>query len=62
MTFKKFKEDYPGSYFIRAAEDIPGFCKKGMPIYGYCDNCIVDNWLLHLTGAIYTVFLKSARG
>ncbi len=41
MTFKEFKKQNPGGYICVAAEDIPGFTKKGGSLYGDCDDLIV---------------------
>lgn len=59
MTLKELKERQGGGgYILRAAEDIPGFAKKGAPLYGDCDDMTVVNWLYQPLNGIYTVFLK----
>lgn len=59
MTLKTFKESNEGGgYVLRAAEDIPGFAKKGAPLYGNCDDLTVVNWLYQPLNGIYTVYLK----
>lgn len=59
MTLKAFKEQCGGGGFVlRAAEDIPGFAKKGAPLYGNCDDLTVANWLYQPLNGIYTVYLK----
>lgn len=61
LTFKKFQEQHKGGYYIKAAEDIKGFAKKGQSLYGDCDNLIVEDWLYQPLNGIYTVFLKNAE-
>lgn len=59
MTFKQFKERNRGGYVICAAEDIPGFAKKGRHLYGNCDDLIVVDYLYQPLNGIYTVFLAN---
>lgn len=58
VTFKEFKEKNKGGYYCYAAEDIPGFYKKGNSIYGNCDDMIVADYLYQPLNGIYTVYLK----
>lgn len=59
MKLKELKERQGGGgYILRAAEDIPGFAKKGAPLYGNCDDLTVVNWLYQPLNGIYTVYLK----
>lgn len=59
MTLKELKERQGGGeYILRAAEDIPGFAKKGAQLYGDCDGMTVVNWLYQPLNGIYTVYLK----
>lgn len=58
MTFKEFKNQHSGGYYVTAAEDIAGFYKKGQSIYGDCDNMTVDSWLYQPLNGIYSVRLK----
>ena len=60
MTFRKFKEENKGGYRLRAAEDVPGFYKKGDAMYGDCDDMVVSDWLYQPLNGVYTVFLKNA--
>lgn len=57
MTFKQFKEQNPGGYLCVAAEDIPGFTKKGGSLYGNCDDLIVVKQSFEPELGIYTVYL-----
>lgn len=59
ITFKQFKEFHGGGYFLRAAEDIPGFAKKGGTLYGNCDDLIVTDYLFQPLNCIYTVYLSN---
>lgn len=59
MTLKTFKEKNGGGYCLRAAEDIPGFYKKGDAMYGDCDDMVVADWLYQPLNGIYTVYLKN---
>jgi hypothetical protein len=58
MTFKEFREENKGGYRTYAAEDIPGFYKKGASMYGDCDNMIVVDYLYQPLNGIFTVYLK----
>lgn len=58
MNFKQFKEIYKGGYALIAAEDIPGFAKKGNGLYGNCDDMQVVNWRYQPLNGIYTVYLR----
>ena len=60
MTFRKFKEANKGGYQLRAAEDVPGFCKKGDAMYGDCDDMVVADWLYQPLNGVYTIYLKNA--
>ncbi|HCC34090.1 MAG TPA: hypothetical protein DEQ02_00025 [Ruminococcaceae bacterium] len=59
MTFKKFKKEHKGGFRPIAAEDIPGFYKKGSSMYGDCDDMIVVSHLYQSLNGIYTVYLKN---
>lgn len=59
MTLRQFKAKNKGGYVLRAAEDIPGFCRKGKAVYGDCDDLIVVDWLYQPLNGIYTVYLKA---
>lgn len=60
-TFRKFKEQNKGGYYLKAAADLKsGIAKKGQSLYGDCDNLIVEDWLYQPLNGIYTVFLKDA--
>lgn len=61
MIFKDFKEKNKGGYYCYAAEDIPGFYKKGNAIYGDCDGMEVVDYLYQPLNGIYTVYLKEAE-
>lgn len=61
MTFKDFKIKNKGGYYCYAAEDIPGFYKKGNSIYGNCDDMEVVDYLYQPLNGIYTVYLKGAE-
>lgn len=61
MTFKKFKEKNGGGYVLKAAEDIPGFYRKGDSMYGNCDDLEVVNWLYQPLNGIFTVFLANKQ-
>lgn len=60
MTFKEFKKEKRGGYYITAAEDVPGFYKKGDSMYGNCDDMIVADWKYQPLNGIYSVTLKNA--
>jgi hypothetical protein len=60
MTFKEFKNKHAGGYYLTAAEDIPGFYKKGSSMYGDCNDMVVDSWLYQPLNGIYSVRLKNA--
>ena len=57
QTFKEFKKQEMGGYIKVAAEDIPGFAKKGMSLYGNCDDMCVVDWEFDPSFGIYTVYL-----
>lgn len=57
VTFKAFKEMYRGGYYTRAAEDIPGFARKGHSLYGDCDDMLVVGFTYHPGIVVYTVYL-----
>lgn len=59
MKYGEFKKVYNGGHKLRAAEDIPGFVRKGHALYGNCDDMIVVDWLYQPLNGIYTVFLKN---
>ena len=59
FTFKKFKTHEIGGYTLIAAEDIPGFAKKGDSLYGDCDDLLVVDWLYQPLNGIYTVYLAN---
>lgn len=59
MTFCQFKQQEKGGYIKVAAEDIPGFARKGMSLYGNCDDMIVIDWKLDPLIGIYTVYLAN---
>ena len=59
-TFKNFQEMNKGGYYLRAAEDIPGFAKKGQSLYGNCDDLIVVDYLYQPLNESYTVYLAKA--
>lgn len=54
MTFMDFKAKNGGGYYLKAAEDILGFCS-----YGNCDDMIVVDYLYNPLNGIYTVYLKN---
>lgn len=63
MTFAEFRAVCGSVYkdvgfVLVAAEDIPGFYKKGMHMYGNCDDMIVDRWLYEPITNVCTVSLK----
>lgn len=60
MTYREFKETVSnrGGFVTVAAEDIPGFYRKGDHMYGDCDRMIVSEWLYQPLNGIYTVFLN----
>lgn len=59
VTFKQFKKQNPGGYICVAAEDIPGFAKKGSSLYGDCDDLVVLHYTHLAELGIYTVYLAS---
>lgn len=59
MKFTEFKEKHSGGFYLYAAEDIPGFYKKGQAMYGNCDDMNVESWLYNPLNGIYTVRLKN---
>ena len=61
MTFREFKQTNKGGYRLRAAEEIPGFARKGDALYGDCDDMIVADWLYQPLNGVYTVYLKCAE-
>lgn len=61
MTLGEFKQTHKGGYRMRAAEEIPGFVRKGDALYGYCDDMIVADWLYQPLNGIYIVYLKCAE-
>jgi len=60
-TFKEFKQENKGGYRLIAAEDVPGFYKKGSSMYGDCDDMVVVDHLYQPLNGIYTVYLASRR-
>jgi len=58
-TVKEFMQKNKGGYYIYAAEDISGFCKKGNSCYGDCDHLTVVNWLYNPLNGIYTLYVKN---
>lgn len=60
MTFGEFKEKHTGGFVTVAAQDIPGFYKKGSSMYGNCDDMEVVYWLYQPLNGCYTVYLKNA--
>ncbi len=50
-TFKEFKQENKGGYYLYDAKD-----KKSL--YGNCDNMIVVDYLYQPLNGIYTVYLK----
>jgi hypothetical protein len=54
-----FVETHKGGFYIYAAEDIPGFYKKGSPMYGDCGEMIVADYLYQPLNGIYSVYLKN---
>lgn len=59
MTFKEFKSHCPCGCIPVAAEDIPGFAKKGGSLYGNCDDLIVTSQTFEPELGIYTVHLSN---
>ena len=60
-TFNEFKQENKGGYHLIAAEDVPGFYKKGDSMYGNCDDMIVIDYLYQPLNGIYTVYLKTPK-
>ena len=59
MTYKEFKSRCACGCIAVAAEDIPGFAKKGASLYGDCDDLSVVRQSLEQELGIYTVFLAN---
>lgn len=57
MKLKQFKEQNRGGYVLKAAEDIPGFYRKGDSCFGNCDDLEVVDWLYQPLNGVYTVYL-----
>lgn len=55
ITVKQFMSENKGGFYLYAAEDIPGFCKKGESIYGNADNMEVVGWLYQPLNGIYSL-------
>lgn len=60
LTFGEFKIKNVGGFILIAAEDIVGFCKRGMSIYGNCDDMTVVNFSYDASTEIYTVYLVNS--
>ena len=59
MTFGAFKSTHVGGFITIAAEDIPGFYKKGSSMYGNCDDMEVVDWFYNPLTGVYRVYLKN---
>ena len=57
-SVKDFMSGHEGGFYIYASEDIPGFYKKGDPVYGNTDNMEVVSWLYQPFTGIYSLRVK----
>lgn len=57
-TVKDFMSTHDGGFYLVAAEDVPGFYKKGDSCYGDCKDMLVVKWLYQPLNGIYTLYIK----